>query len=78
VTLVGNTSPSSFHAMTDLRSRTNSDSGAACGQTATWSPQAPHISLGYLLILWLGTAVAVIVSALILPGVSVGTLAPGR
>ena len=62
--------------MTHLPSSTSEDSGAVYGQAATWSPQAPHIGLGYLLALWLGTAVAVIVAALILPGVSVGT--PGQ
>ena len=59
--------------MTDDRPPTTDAGAAAYGEEATWSPQAPRLTLGYLLVLWLGTAVAVIVAALILPGVTVGT-----
>ncbi len=63
--------PSTY--MTDDRSPTADAGGPAYGEQAAWSPQAPRLTLGYLLVLWLGTAVAVIVAALILPGVTVGT-----
>ena len=45
---------------------------AAYGQVVSWSPQVPRFRLLHVLLVWFITAVAVLLAAAIVPGVSVG------
>ncbi len=45
--------------------------GGSYGQQASWAPQMPRFTVGRLLVFWLSLAVAVFVTAAIVPGVTV-------
>ncbi len=48
---------------------------APFGAAVSWSPERPRFRLGHVLLLWFVTAVAVFVTAALLPGVRVGSFA---
>lgn len=55
----------------DHRERTT-PAEAAYGEAAKWTPQTPRFRVLQLLLLWVVSAVGVIVAAAVLPGVSIG------
>jgi uncharacterized membrane protein YvlD (DUF360 family) len=64
------------HAAADGHAAPNTSAAASpYGAAVKWTPIAPRFRVGHALLLWFITAVAVLVAAAIVPGVSVGSFA---
>jgi uncharacterized membrane protein YvlD (DUF360 family) len=62
-------------ALSEGAHTSEASAGPAYGAALKWTPEAPRFRVGHALLIWFITAVAILVAAVILPGVSVGSFA---